>query len=73
MKNTGKRLAVWGTALNLCSLAGSAASVYGMIKSFSELGSGGETRLEVLAPYISIALYATAAALRWHLSEAYCF
>ena len=59
MKNTGKHLALWGTALTLTLLLGPAATVYGLIRTVSEMA--GEARAEVLASHmnISIALYAT--------------
>ena len=63
MKNTGKHLALWGTALTLTLLLGPAATVYGLFRTVSEMV--GEARAEVLASHmnISIALYATMAGI----------
>ena len=62
MTNIGKHLAQWGTALTISLLIGPAATIYGMIKTASEMRSE-SPQIEFLAHHMSIALYATLAGI----------
>ena len=56
MNENGKKLAVWGTVLQLGFLIGLAGTVTGMIRAFAESANNGETRPEVLIKHMGLAL-----------------
>ena len=61
MKQNGKRLAIWGVALQFGTVFGLIGTIIGMVRAFGRLGEMDTSPPGALANDISIALYTTAA------------
>ena len=61
MKDSGKRLTVWGIVLQpLGFIVGLAGMVTGILQAFAELGKHSDIRTEILVTHIRFALYTSA-------------
>lgn len=60
MNQKGKKLAVWGIALQFGTLFGLIGTIIGMVRAFGRLGEMDAAPAGALASDISIALYTTA-------------